>query len=77
MNAVYADGYICNVYERTETYDGTEGELYNVEEDPRQRNNLWDDPAQQSRKAEMSDLIYSDLLNRPLLHPMPEPGALI
>jgi len=25
----------------------------------------------------MSDLIYSDLLNRPLLHPMPEPGALI
>ena len=77
MNAVYADGWICNVYERTETYDGTEGELYNVEEDPRQRNNLWNDPAQQTRKAEMSDLIYSDLLNRPLFHPMPEAGALI
>jgi arylsulfatase A-like enzyme len=77
MNAVYADGWICNVYERTDTYDGSEGELYNVEEDPRQRNNLWDDPAQQTRKAEMSDLIYGDLLNRPLLHPMPEPGALI
>ena len=77
MNAVYADGWICNVYERTETYDGTEGELYNVEEDPRQRNNLWDDPAQQSRKAEMSALIYGDLLNRPLRHQMPEPGALI
>jgi arylsulfatase A-like enzyme len=77
MNAVYADGWICNVYERTETYAGTEGELYNVEEDPRQRNNLWNDPAQQGRIADMSDLIYSDLLNRPLLHPVGEPGALI
>ena len=53
MNAVYADGWICNVYERTETYAGTEGELYNVEEDPRQRNNLWDDPAAASMKSRL------------------------
>jgi arylsulfatase A-like enzyme len=28
MNAVYADGYRCIVYERSMTYEGTEGELY-------------------------------------------------
>ncbi|MDX2380999.1 MAG: hypothetical protein QNM02_14700, partial [Acidimicrobiia bacterium] len=59
------------------TYDGTEGELYNTVEDPRQRVNLWSDPAQQARIAEMTELIYNDLLNRPQLHPVGEPGALI
>ena len=33
--------------------------------------------AQQTRIAEMTDLIYEDLLNRPQLHPVGEPGALI
>ena len=77
INTVYKDGWICSVYARTRTYTGTEGELYNVEDDPRQRNNLWDDPAQKGRVAELSELIYGELLNRPLLHPVPEPGALI
>jgi len=77
MNTVYKDGWTCTVYERTRTYDGTDGELYNTVEDPRQRNNLWEDPDQQSRIKEMSDLIYEDLLNRPQRHPVGEPGALI
>ncbi|MFI0370587.1 sulfatase [Actinomadura sp. 1N219] len=35
-------------------YDGTEGELYNVEDDPHQWHNLWDDP---SRRAIRDDLV--------------------
>jgi hypothetical protein len=35
-------------------HDGTEGELYNLADDPLQRHNLWDDP---SRRAVRDDLI--------------------
>jgi len=77
MNAVYADGYRCIVYERSMTYEGTEGELYKVEEDPLCLVNLWDDPAHQGIKKDLIDAVRSDLLSRPLLHPLPEPGALI
>jgi hypothetical protein len=77
MNTVYHDGWTCTLYDRTRTYDGTEGELYHTVEDPRQRVNHWDDPEQQVRIKEMTELIYEDLLNRPQLHPKPEPGALI
>jgi arylsulfatase A-like enzyme len=77
MNTVFKDGWTCTLYDRTRTYDGTEGELYHTVEDPRQRTNLWNDPAQQTRIAEMTELIYDDLLNRPQLHPKPEVGASI
>jgi len=76
MNAVYADGYRCIVYERSMTYEGTEGELYKVEEDPLCLVNLWDDPAHQGIKKDLIDAVRSDLLSRALLHPLPEPGAL-
>jgi hypothetical protein len=36
------------------SYDGTEGELYNMAEDPHQFHNLWSDPA---RKAIREDLV--------------------
>ncbi len=52
-------------------------ELYHTDEDPRRRDNRWDDPDQVGRRDEMQALIYDELLNRPLFHPMPEPGALI
>jgi hypothetical protein len=77
MNTVFKDGWTCTVYERTRTYDGTEGELYHTAEDPRQRVNLWNDPDQQDRIAEMRELIFNDLLNRDQFHPKPEAGALI
>jgi hypothetical protein len=34
-------------------YDGTEGELYDLEQDPHQWRNLWSDPAAASRKADL------------------------
>ena len=51
MNSMYANNIVCTLYERTKTYDGTEGELYNLEEDPGQLINLWRDPAYVSIKA--------------------------
>jgi len=77
MNAVYTDGYSCVVYERSMTYEGTEGEFYKVDEDSLYQVNLWDDPAYQGIKKDLIDTVRSDLLSRPLLHSLPEPGALI
>jgi len=77
MNSMYANGIVCTLYERSKTYDGTEGELYNLEEDPGQLVNLWDDPAFAAVKAEMIETIRKDLLARPMFHNKPIPGALI
>ena len=77
MNAMYADGMKCVMYERTKTYDGSEGELYDLEEDPGELVNLWDDPAYAATKAEMIATIRQDLLARPMFHNRPIPGALI
>ncbi len=40
---------------RVPKYDGTEGELYDGNEDPLQRDNLWDDPARRRRREELRE----------------------
>ena len=55
------------VLDATVHYDGTEGELYNLTEDPNQWHNLWDDPA---ARAMRSDLV-ADLLDH--LPPVRDP----
>ena len=55
------------VLDATVHYDGTEGELYNLTEDPNQWHNLWDDPA---ARAIRSDLV-ADLLDH--LPPVRDP----
>jgi len=77
MNSIYADGKVCVQYLPTFTYEGTEGEFYDLKEDPTQRVNLWDDPAVQADKQEMIDAIRDTLFRVPMRHPLPEPGALI
>jgi arylsulfatase A-like enzyme len=42
-------------------YEGTEGELYNVVDDPHQFTNLWDDPARQALKADLISDLYDTL----------------
>jgi len=42
-------------------YQGTEGELYNHEEDPYQWRNLWDDPAYAAIKADLVADLYDSL----------------
>lgn len=77
MNGVYADGKMCVQYLPSFTYEGTEGELYDMKEDPTQRVNLWDDPAYAGFKKDMTDAIRMNLFRVPMRHPLPEPGALI
>jgi hypothetical protein len=42
-------------------YDGTEGELYNLHDDPMQWQNLWNDPARQKIKSELIADMYDNL----------------
>ena len=45
-------------------YGGTEGELYNVHEDPRQRRNLWEDTGYARAQSDLIAHLY-DHLPRP------------
>lgn len=41
MNGMYANGFKCTLYRTgTKTYDGSEGELYNLRGDPGELKNL-------------------------------------
>jgi arylsulfatase A-like enzyme len=42
-------------------YEGTEGELYNVHDDPHQWENRWDDPACAARRADLVADLYASL----------------
>ncbi len=42
-------------------YDGTEGELYNVDDDPHQWHNLWDDAGYQRIKRDLIADLYDSL----------------
>jgi arylsulfatase A-like enzyme len=42
-------------------YDGTEGELYRVEEDPHQFRNLWDDPGCRGVRSDLVADLYDNL----------------
>ena len=61
INTIYRDGYICSAYEKTNFYDGTEGELYDVNEDPRQWRNLWDVRKYRSVKSDLVADLYDNL----------------
>jgi arylsulfatase A-like enzyme len=42
-------------------YDGTEGELYRIDEDPHQFRNLWDDPGYRSVRSDLVADLYDSL----------------
>ena len=50
------------VLDATVQYDGTEGELYNLADDPHQWHNLWDDP---TASATRDDLVADLMANLP------------
>ncbi len=45
LRTITRDGWVCSTYQPGHSHDGTEGELYDLTEDPLQRVNRWDDPA--------------------------------
>jgi len=56
LRSVYRDGMVVTAYDPGTVHDGTEGELYDLSDDPLQRVNRWDDPA---FAAVRSDLVSS------------------
>jgi arylsulfatase A-like enzyme len=75
IRTIHRDGWTCTAYEPTNidglfgrpdhrpviVYDGTEGELYNVDDDPHQWRNLWDDPAYASIRKDLVADLYDTL----------------
>lgn len=53
LSADVADWSIWGRGTRPPHYDGSEGELYNLAEDPLQRRNLWSDPGRRRQRDEL------------------------
>ena len=53
LRTITRDGWVCTAYRPGAVHDGTEGELYDLGDDPLQRVNLWDDPARRSWRDEL------------------------
>ena len=61
LQTLYRDGWVLTRYGATNFYDGTEGELYNLADDPKQWKNLWADPARRGIKADLLDDLITNL----------------
>jgi arylsulfatase A-like enzyme len=65
LRTITRDRWVCTAYRPGTVHDGTEGELYDLSDDPLQRHNRWDDPSQRS----LRDDLLTDLWdNQPTLH---------
>jgi arylsulfatase A-like enzyme len=53
LRSMFRDGWLVTAYEPGGGYDGSEGELYDLAEDPLQWRNLWDDPTQRAWRDEL------------------------
>ena len=49
LRTITRDGWVCTTYAPGTVHDGTEGELYDLADDPLQQVNRWDDPALAAR----------------------------
>ncbi len=65
VRTIFRDGYVCTSYLPGTCHDGTEGELYDLADDPFQQRNRWDDPAMRSLRDDLlSDLWQSQPVGR-------------
>jgi arylsulfatase A-like enzyme len=71
VRTISRDHWVCSAYEPGAVHDGTEGELYDLEDDPLQRHNRWDDPTLRSFR---DDLLADLADHRPPAH---EPRLLL
>ena len=53
LRTVTRDSWVCTAYLPGTMHDGTEGELYDLVDDPLQRQNRWNDPLQRSRRDDL------------------------
>ena len=59
LRTITRDGWVCTGYRPGTVHDGTEGELYDLADDPLQRVNRWDDPACAGTKADLLDALWA------------------
>ncbi len=57
LRTVSTASWTCTAYLPGTLYDGSEGELYNLADDPLQRLNLWDDPRHHSQREDLLALL--------------------
>ena len=60
LRTLYRDGWICTVYDKSTLYEGSEGELYDLTNDPHQWRNLWNDPQHRAQR----DALVAELHDR-------------
>ena len=65
LRTVTRGRWVCTAYRPGTVHDGTEGELYDLVEDPLQRVNRWHDP---SFRGARDDLLADLWDNQPPLH---------
>ncbi len=53
LRTITRQGWVCTTYQPGYSHDGTEGELYDLVDDPLQRINRWDDPSLASLKSDL------------------------
>lgn len=61
LRSMYRDGWLVTAYEPGGGYDGSEGELYSLVDDPLQWHNLWADPAHRSVRDDLLSDLYDHL----------------
>jgi arylsulfatase A-like enzyme len=61
LRTITRDGWVATACLASTEHDGTEGELYDLGEDPLQRANRWDDPALRSTRDDLLDDLRSSL----------------
>lgn len=61
LRSMYRDGWMVTAYERGGGYEGTEGELYSLAEDPLQWHNLWGDSDYRATRDDLVADLYDSL----------------
>jgi uncharacterized sulfatase len=62
--------FVDQQYKLTVYYQRPHGELFDLEQDPGEINNLWDDPRHASLKAELTrKLLFAEMRKEPLWMP--------
>jgi arylsulfatase A-like enzyme len=61
LRTITRDGFVATACLASTEHAGTEGELYDLAEDPLQRANRWDDPALRSTRDDLLDDLRASL----------------
>jgi arylsulfatase A-like enzyme len=74
LRTITRDGWVCTAYLPGTTSDGTDGELYDLSEDPLQQRNLWDVPSAAGMRSDLlADLWAHQPAQRRPLAPLSAP----